>query len=1023
MRQRLGLGILLGVAMLLMVPAISSAQSAIVGLLTDDSGGVLPGVSVEVTSPVMIEGSKTTVTDSQGRYRFEAMRPGTYKLSFSLTGFGTVVREGVDLPSNFTATVNAEMKVGSLEETINVSGSASQVDVQQATRTTVIARDVIDSLPISRNVMGLAVIVPGVRPGTPDMGGVQTTEQVGLRARGLGGLDGDQLVEGMSIQSYEGTSLSFLDDTLQAEMTVSTAAIPADTGGGGIRLNSILKDGGNNFSGSAFMGGTKGTWVKDNIDDRLRLRGLNVANGIDHLESFTGSLGGPILKDKLWWILSARHQSTETTVANVPKFVTAADGTQYKATNDLYVRSLSTRLTWQAAEKYKVAGFLERWWHKKGHSIGAGTDPRAGEQRDPRNAHHAIGNVKLTAPVTSRWLVEAGWSFAEFYWRGGSPSGTPAATAHDFPFTPEWYATAPTTDTALNRSFPDKCIYALLPAPNGCTAWNATREQRQESVHNEAKFMASYVTGSHNIKVGIENDWGPGRQRKNTRNGHLQQRYTNNQPTQVDVFNNPVIQPAYVAYDVGIFAQDSWTIKRLTINPGLRVQWVETGMYESSMAAGRFAPARFIEEERGLIDFGADYSPRFSAVYDLFGDGRTALKTSWSKYYRNYDGDIAANAYGRAGERSEMRTWLDRNLVAGTNTPTGSAATVLCPGVRVLPTDCDGIAQDNEIGTSPSGGAFANPDRPDRRALNLERQYNDEFTAGVQHQVSPRVAVGAMFYKRKIADLAFQDRTNISLADYTRFETPMPDVARDPDVAAVLKAGEMVPVYNLNPAKLSVFNVGVVDRSDTTNDTLYTGFEGSFNARLPGGAMLFGSWTMDHTLQRWCDNDDNPNGPTTTGQFNPTAATTGVDAPLGGRYCDQTAFNYPFIHEFKLAGNYTFPYGLDMGVVMQSYGGQERIILWAPEAARFPNGQRTQTETFILNEPGTIFYDRWNQLDLNVKKNFRHNNKVLTFQIDIFNVLNANAIRSANNNVGASLGNATNIMLGRFPRLAVNFKF
>ena len=300
------------------------------------------------------------------------------------------------------------------------------------------------------------------------------------------------------------------------------------------------------------------------------------------------------------------------------------------------------------------------------------------------------------------------------------------------------------------------------------------------------------------------------------------------------------------------------------------------------------------------------------------------------------------------------------------------------------------------------------PIGPIAEPLNLERQYNDEFTAGVQHQVSPRVAVGAMFYKRRIADLAFQDRTNITAADYTRFETPMPDVSRDPDVAAVLKAGDMVPVYNLNPAKLGVFNIGVVDRSDTTNDTLYTGFEASFNARLPGGAMLFGSWTMDHTLQRWCDNDDNPNGPTTTGQFNPTAATTGVDAPLGGRYCDQTAFNYPFIHEFKLAGNYSFPYGLDLGVVMQSYGGQERIIFWAPEAARFPNGQRTQTETFILNEPGTIFYDRWNQLDLNVKKNFRHNNKVLTFQIDIFNVLNANAIRGANNNVGASLGNATN---------------
>jgi carboxypeptidase family protein len=1018
MKHRLRLGILLGFACILLLPAAASAQSAIVGLLTDDSGGVLPGVTVAASSPVMIEGSKTTVTDGQGRYRFVEMRPGVYKITFALTGFGTVVRDGVNLPSNFTATVNAEMRVGSLEETVNVSGTAPQVDVQQATRTTVIPRDVIDTLPISRNVMGLAVIVPGVRPGTPDMGGIQTTEQVSLRARGLGGLDGDQLVEGMSIQSYEGTSLSFLDDTLQSEMTVSTAAIPADTGGGGIRLNSILKDGGNQFSGSAFMGGTKGTWVANNIDDRLRSRGLSVANGLDHLEAFTASLGGPIFRDRLWWILSARHQSTETTLANVPKYVFNALGERSKATNDLYIRSLSTRLTWQATKNYKVAGFIERWWHKKGHSISAGTDYRAGEQRDPRNAHHSIGNMKLTAPVTSKWLVEAGYSWAQFYWKGGSPSGTPAGIAHDFPFTPEWYATAPTTDTAFNFAFPDKCAYA-----SGCLAWNATREQRQESLHNEAKFAASYVTGSHNIKVGVENDWGPGRQRKNTRNGHLQQRYNNNQPSQVEVFNNPVIQPAYVAYDVGIFAQDSWTLRRLTINPGLRVQWVQTGMYESSMAAGRFAPARFIEEEKGLINFGADYSPRFSAVYDLFGDGRTALKTSWSKYYRNYDGDIAANAYGRAGERSELRAWFDRNLVPGTSVPSGAAVTVLCPGVRVLPTDCDGIAQDNEIGISPSGGAFANPDRPDRRTLNLERQYNDEFTAGVQHQVTARLAVGAMFYKRKIGDLAFQDRTNIGLADYTVTQVPMPDVSRDPDVASVLKASDTVPLYNLNPAKLTVYNVGVVDRSDTTNDTLYTGVEASFNARLPGGAMLFGSWTADHTLQRWCDNDDDPNGLATTGQFNPTAATTGTESPLGGRYCDQTQFPYPFRHEFKFAGNYMLPYGIDFGAILQSYAGGERVIFWQPAAAVFPGGVRTQAETFVLTPPGSVFYDRWNQLDVNVKKNFRHNNKVLTFQLDVFNVLNSNAIRAAQNSVGTSLGNATTIMLGRFPRLAFNFKF
>ena len=1020
MRHGLGLGILVGTVMLFAFPAVSSAQSAIVGLLTDDSGGVLPGVSVEVTSPVMIEGSKTTVTDSQGRYRFEAMRPGEYKLTFSLTGFGTVVRAGVQLPSNFTATVNAELTVGSLEETINVSGTAPQVDVQQASRTTVIARDVIDALPISRNVMGLGVLAAGVKPGTPDVGGSQTTEQVGLRARGLGGFDGEQQVEGMSVQSYEGGSQSFVDDTLQSEMTVTTSSIPADTGGGGIRLNMILKDGGNQFSGSAFMGGTRGIWVQKNIDDRLRARGLSVANGVDHFEAFTGSLGGPILRDKLWWIFSARHQSTETTIANVPKYVTTASGEFLKVTNDLYVRSLSTRLTYQAAQKVKIAGFLERWWHKKGHSISAGVDVRAGEQRDPKNAHHAIGNLKLTAPVTNNWLFEAGYSFAEFYWKGGPPSGSPAQLAEESLFTPAWYATAETSDNTLNRNFPDRCAYNT-----GCTRWNTTRSQRQESVRNVAKASASYVTGSHNLKVGFENTWGPGRQRKNSRNGHLTVSYNNNLANQVAVFNNPTIQPAYVAYDVGLFAQDSWTIKRLTVNPGIRVVWIETGMYESSMAAGRFAPARFIEEEKGLIDFGPDYSPRMSAVYDLFGDGRTALKTSWSKYFRNYDGDIAAGAYGKAGERSENRQWFDLDLLPGTNTRRVGAIACNVPGAKVLPTDCDGVAQDNEIGTSPSGGNFSAPTRADRTPINLQRQFNDEFTAGVQHQVTPRVAVGAMFYKRKIGDMWFEDRPHITLADYSAFTVALPtaNIIRDPEVAAVVDETSSITLYNLASSKGTSFNTGVIDSSDTENETLYTGFEASFSTRLPGGAMMFGSWTAEHTLQRWCDTDDNPNGPTSTGQFSASDATTGVPASFGGRFCDQTNFDYPFRHEFKLAGNYALPFGIDIGAILQSYAGGERVITWTPDAALFPGAARTKSETVVINEPGSLFMDRWNQLDINVKKNFRHNNHVLTFQVDVFNALNANAIRGINNAVGGTLGQVNNIMIGRFPRLAMNYKF
>ena len=218
------------------------------------------------------------------------------------------------------------------------------------------------------------------------------------------------------------------------------------------------------------------------------------------------------------------------------------------------------------------------------------------------------------------------------------------------------------------------------------------------------------------------------------------------------VFNNPTIQPAYVAYDVGLFAQDSWTMKRLTINPGIRVVWIETGMYESSMAAGRFAPARFIEEEKGLIDFGADYSPRISAVYDLFGNGRTALKTSWSKYYRNYDGDIAAGAYGKAGERSENRQWFDIDLIPGTNTPTARSR-AMCRAQSCRP-----IATASRRTTRSARRPAANFGEPDAAV----GPHAGEPPASVQRRVhARRAAPGDATARRRRDVLQAQDRRHV----------------------------------------------------------------------------------------------------------------------------------------------------------------------------------------------------------------------------------------------------------------------
>jgi len=981
-------------ACVFVLPTSAWAQASLAGVVRDESGGVLPGVTVEAASPALIEGARTATTDEQGRYRIEALRPGSYKLTFTLSGFSTFTRTGVDVPSDTVVTVSADMKIGALAESLTVSGQSPQVDVLQASRTQVLTRDIIDALPVSRNVMSIGVLAAGVRAGTPDIGGSRMTEQVALRAHGLAGNDAEQLVEGMSIQSLEGPSQSYFDDMLQSEITVMTSAIPADTSGGGIRLNSVLKDGGNIFSGATFLGFSSGDWQTDNVDDELRAspRSIRSANGIKHIHMFSASFGGPIVKNRLWFLTTMRHQSSDELVADVPAQIVAPDGEVINSYIDTYVRGPSLRLTWQATPNHKIAMFASRWWKRKGKDFTAGTDPRVGQFRDPHRAHHYAGNVKWTWTPHSAFLVEAGFSTAAFDWLGG-----PAAGIIQPRGTPLWYTLVQKTDT--QRHIDPGCAY-----DTGCTAWGSLLQQRQDNTRNVFDGRVSYVTGTHNVKIGYTHEIGPDYRMDNEHNGDIQLNYNAGRPSTVTVYNTPLNAPGKVEYDAGLFAQDAWTMRRFTLNYGLRVEWFSVGMLETSSLGGRFVPARFFPAQHGLITWGPDYAPRLSAVYDLLGDGTTALKTSFSKYHRQYDADPFLT-YADAGLRQENRNWFDCAL---------NAAGTACSAV-VLPTNNDGIAQDSEIGPSPAGGTFGQ--RSGALPGDLRRQYNLEYTAGIQRQVRPGLALGALFIKRTIRNIQMTDRTFITPSDYTPFQVRMPAIT-DPDVAAVLDPNEMITVYNLNQAKNSVYGQGLVDRSSQQNRSLYTGFEASFSARLAHNGTVFGSWTAERNVSVFCESDDNPNGPPTADLYQ------GRQVAEGGRFCDQRQFHMPFLHEFKLAGNYLLRYGIDVGAVLQSYPGLERVITWQPAATLYPNGQRTQAQTIVLNEPGSLYGERWNQLDVNIKKNFHYGHgKVHTFQFDVFNLFNANAIRTMTDSVGTSLGQVTAILPGRFPRIAYQFKW
>jgi hypothetical protein len=1018
MRRRWAL-VLIVAAGLALVPSAVSAQSQFTGLVTDESGAALPGVTVEVASPVLIEKIRTGVTDGTGRYTIIDLRPGTYKLTYTLAGFATTIRDAVELPTQFVATINVQLKVGSLEESITVSGETPIVDTQQAARTVVLGRDLYDALPTTRSIQSIGQMIPGIRLSVPDVGGERVLEAPANRSHGMGEDSQTMLVDGMSVAASAGGQMPYTNDQMEAEVSVRTSALPASVSSGGVNLNSIPKDGGNIFTGAAFLGGFTNSWQSDNLTPELIARGLNSANAMAHIRIFSASIGGPIKRNKVWFFLGVRHADADELIADTPPYVTltAANlnrpftdwcsggvcgpfglrpGDRERTALSSYIRDVMVRVTTQVSANNKLAVFFNRGWKDKDNEYGFGTDPVfASNIRDNRVGPYPWGYIKWTSTLSSRLLVEAGYSFGVFSHGGRQkPFNNLPRYLPNGQVNPDWIANARRQDNALN-------INPFCTLPSGCLVWRTGGQQRHPiNGRNTPMASVSYVTGSHNIKVGF--DWQRGVDRfEFDQQADLQQNYTSGAPQSVTVYNTPMITKDTVKYDAGIYVQDTWTIKRLTLNPGIRIEYYNTQMEAIAVPAGRFVPARFYPKETDLPNWNNNLAPRFSMAYDLFGTGRTALKLSVSKYHETPGRSGFVNTYAEAALVSESRNWFDVDLIPGTSTRSGIAK----------PTDRDDIAQDNEIGPSGStnfGVRAARDFDPD-----IKRAYNVELTTGVNHQVMRNVALGAFYFRRTFHNLTSADRAFITDADYTSFQTPMPNFANDPTLAGKLNTSEMITIYNLNSTKLSQFDY-IVDRNGDNTST-YEGFETSFMARLTAGTTLFGGWNIERSVSQYCDNNDNPNGGTSTTEF-------GKVVSNGGRFCDQGRFGMPFQSDFKLAGSTALPYGVGFGAVFQNYPGTERVITWSPPANVFPAG-RTQTQTIILSEPGSVYQPRYNQLDVNFKKNFRHGTKTYTAQFDLFNVTNSASILTTTNAIGGSLGRINTILKGRMPRIAFQFKF
>jgi Carboxypeptidase regulatory-like domain/TonB-dependent Receptor Plug Domain len=1002
MWRRVGFVVQIVIACAVLFPAAAHAQSAFSGVVRDASGGVLPGVTVEAASPVLIEKSRAVVTDGEGRYTIVDLRPGQYKLTFSLEGFTSLVRDGVDLPGNTTVPINVELRVGALEESITVSGQTPLVDVQNAQRTSVIDRDVIDALPTTRNMQSVGAIIPGVKLSRPDVGGSQGMEQTYMRTHGADDRHTSMQVDGMSVNSSmgDGNIQAYNDDALAQQVVFQTSALPAEVAPGGVRVNLIPKDGGNQVRGGGFFGGTAPSWQANNLDDELRAKGFRFRNFVDHVQDFNFNMGGPIKRDRLWFFTTVRHVSVDEGVGNsfYPTDYDDSQGISHKAGDPSiqhqYVRDLLLRLTYQANQKTKISSYLERIWKHKDPELLSGYNPiTASDIRDPNHAIYYVGQAKLTSTLTNKMLLEVGYSTnIERLSQRYQPF---IQDILDQPFTAAWYKQA--THSASNGN-------VWNAAPGGSTGTYPDRRLFSGAL--------SYVTGSHSFKGGMQWSYGVDGNSQ-VRTADLVQNYidvagkscseadlSGCAPNTVTVYNTPTRYYEYVNRDLGFYAQDTWTMSRLTVSPGIRLELFNAKSQGGCREAGRFTPA-FCRDEVPDQPNWTNLAPRLAAVYDLFGNAKTAIKGSVSKYTLPWSGGWAKR-YDPFTTVTDSRNWRDLNG--------------------------DDIAQDNEIG--PSGNANFGVNTGRSADPDLSREYNLETAFGVQHQLLTHLSVFAGYYHRHFYNQEAQSNPLLTAADWTPFQATSP-----------MGNGEQITLFNLNPAKAGQYASQLVDVNSDINRTIYDGFEVSFNARLPRRAVLFGGWSNDRLMTVSCD------------QYDPNKL----------RFCDQTGETFqeygktskpPFRNDFKLSGSYPVGWGIDVSGVFMSYAGKGNSytaqdpslgVYWVVPASVFPNGQRTRavlSAPILLNAgtqtqapgvnliaPNTKYQERWNQLDLSAKKTFRYGNKEFQGQFAVFNVFNGNVVlqevqtTSLVTGLSSTLGQPQNFLQARMMRLALLISF
>jgi hypothetical protein len=970
MRDRsalLALVVVLGIGTALPAGA-QELRGRITGVVTDHTGAVLPGVTVTVVGPALIQ-PQATVTTADGSYRYPALPPGLYTVTFELTGFQTLKREEIRLGLNQTLSVDAQLQLSSLQETVTITGESPTVDVKSTTVGTNFTKELLQDIPNARDVWAAMAQAPGFQMTAYDVGGSHTGTQTGYQTYGVGDQN-KTLLEGINVTEGTGGNAGYFDFGSFEEFQLGGSGNMGEQSGLGAFLNLTIKSGGDKFASQVYYDYVGDQMLSNNVPDAFRTPGgidasgfkaptiidpatgqrlgLSRGNPITKQYDFNANAGGPIKKGRLWYFLSYRDNNQYKTILGLPG---------EEAQSQLLNRTV--KVTYQLTRSNQIIGFYnDRSKFQPLRDLSLAIPVSAANWQDSKNRPQ---KYEWTSTLSSRAFLDVQAS----HW------------GNYFPLYPTQTKSTSVEGVPVGR------IDLDTDQRSGASDYYHNRTTLKPQFSGSLSYFVDRFGGSHNFKLGVE----VYRERRNFlrfQPGNIYYRDHGTTPSEVDIYNTPNTS-ADDSTATNLYVQDGWNLtRRFTINAGVRFDRYKIGWPENSFTPEQTAYFQPVTTPETTVVDLKSLSPRLGFAWDVVGNGKTVWKGFFGRFYFNPSTDITSleNPVGQAAFRYQFR---DQN------------------GNKIL----DGPQELGSLITTVGGAGFVKIDR------DLESAYGQEASTHFEQELAPYLSArGSYVYKSTRNGWAEIDLTRINA--YT-IPFSFTDVGAD-NVRGTAD-DQQLTLYDRpagTPSTRTFANTANVPGVPALEGDYHT-VEFALNRRFHGKWLLLTSF--EHT---WAEDFRN----TTTGTTSLDVvrqATTGLSGATNvmsqpnrrrlGRQ-ETTYWNY------KVLGRYVLPY--DFGV-SGSYKLQSGYNWARNTSVMLPNAG---SESILMEPLDSNRTKNVHIVDFRVEKGVRLRGAgKVTGMMDLFNALNANPITGFRTVTGARFKELIAVLDPRAARFGIRWDF